>query len=462
MKTKLILALLLLPMIVVGARAQDLDHIEIPELTFEIPDAEQFTLDNGIRVFFYEDRSLPVVAMDVLFKTGEIRVPGEKAGLADICGTVLRTGGTETVPADEFDQRLDFVGSSLSSSCETEMARISLRTLREYVEECLYLTSLMLKEPVFAQAKLDIARENKLEEIRRENDDPHTIVRREFYRKVFPDHPYGRSATEASISSVTRLDLIDFYRSTYAPSECVVALSGDLSRVDAEVMLKEYFKDWRPDESPPMEFTPSPSAEPGVFFVQKDMSQSYIRLGHQGIGRTNPERFAVEVMNHILGVGFTSRLTSKIRVEKGLAYSVGSSFYQMDSTGSFYVYCQTKGEKTGEAVSLMISEIKRFISEGATADELESARNSIINSDVFNYATPHQVAIARAMLDFNEMPPDGAKQRIEKIRAVTLADVSRVARRYLNPEQFTIIVVGNEELVGNQLEEFGAVSRIEL
>lgn len=462
MRTKLILALMLLSLIAVGAYAQDLDNIDIPELAFEIPDAEQFTLDNGIKVFFYEDHSLPVVALDLVFKTGEIRVPGEKAGLADLCGTVLRSGGTESVPADEFDQRLDFVGSSLSSTCETEMARISLRTLKEHVEECLYLTSLMLKEPVFAQDKLNVARENKIEEIRRENDDPHTIVRREFYRKVFPGHPYGSSATEATISSVTRLDLIDFYRSTYSPDQCVVALSGDLSRVNAEVMLKEYFEDWRPDEALPMEFAPVPAAEPGVFFVQKDMNQSYIRLGHQGIGRTNPERFAVEVMNHILGVGFTSRLTSKIRVEEGLAYSVGSNFYQMDSTGSFYAYCQTKGEKTGEAISLMISEIRRFIADGATTEELESAKSSIINSDVFNYATPHQVAIAGAMLDFNGMPPDGAERRIERIKAVTLADVSRVARRYINPDQFIIIVVGNEELLEGSLEEFGTVSRIEL
>jgi len=458
----IIAAVLLLPVLFAWTTAQNIDEIEIPNLKFEIPATEVFDLDNGIKVFFYEDHSLPVVSMDMLFKTGEILVPAEKAGLAELCGEILRTGGTESIPAEEFDQRLDFVGSRLSSSCNTEAAQVSLRTLREYAEECFLLTSKMLKEPAFSQEKLDIARENKLEEIRRENDDPHTIVRREFYRMIFPDHAYGRNPSSETVESITRLDLIDFYRTTYSPERCVIALSGDLTRVDAEVMMKQYFEGWKPDKTVEMEFPYIEEEKSGLFFIQKDMNQSYFRIGHQGIGRANPERFAVEVMNQILGVGFTSRLTSRIRVEEGLAYSVGSNFYQMDSTGSFYAYCQTRGEKTAEAISLMIQEIQQLIDGGVTAEELETAKNSIINSDIFNYATPQQVAVAKASLDFYGMPPDGAEKRIEKIRGVTRKDVSRVAKRYIHPDQFTIIVVGNEELFDRPLDEFGPVTRIEL
>lgn len=443
--------------------AQDYESLEIPELSFQPPEVERFEIDNGLVVYFLEDHTLPVVALDAVLREGGIYVPASKTGLAELYGTVLRTGGTTVTPPSDFDEQLDFVGARLRSSCGIESGEVSLRILKKDVDLGFRLMAEMITSPLFDAEKLDIAKENKLEEIRRENDQPNTITRREFYRMLFPDHPYGRSATEQTVSAVAQQDLADFHASFCHPNNCIMALSGDLTLDEARALINEYYGDWAKSEADLPEFPQLSDPQFGVYHIHKDLNQTSFRIGHVGIGRSNPDRYAVEIMNYILGGGgFLSRMTNKIRVQEGLAYSVGSNFYQMDESGSFYAYCQTKGESTARAIELMIAEIRGFIDSGATEKELETAKNSILNSDIFNYATPHQIAVQQAMLEFNGFPPDQLVKRIEEIKAVTLDDVKTAAEKYLHPDNLIFIVVGDESIYDKPLTAFGEVSTIEL
>ena len=443
--------------------AQDYESLEISELKFEPPAVERFELDNGLVVYFYEDHNLPVVALNALFRTGEIYVPAANAGLAELFGTVLRTGGTSSMSPDEFDEKLDFVGAHLRSTCGTESGNVNLRILKKDVDLGLTVMSEMLTDPLFDSEKLEIARENKLEEIKRENDDPNTITRREFYRKLFPDHPYGRSAIGETVASVTQSDLVDFHEKFYHPDNCIMALSGDLTKDEAESLIKTHFGGWSKSGLALPEFPQISDSELGVYYFHKDLNQTSFRIGHQGISRSNPDRYAVQVMNFVLGGGgFMSRMTNRVRVQEGLAYSVGSNFYQMDKSGSFYSYCQTKAEATAKAIELMMSVIREFIEQGATEKELEGAKNSILNSDIFNYATPHQIVVQQAMLEYHGFPPDQLTKRVEAIKAVTLEDVKAAAEQYLHLDNLIFIVVGNDALFDKPLTTFGEVTRIEI
>jgi len=445
------------------ATAQDIKSLDIPDLTFKIPDVARFELDNGLIVYFYEDHSLPVVALDAGFKVGGVYVPAEKTGLAELCGSVMRTGGTASTPPDDFDQKLDFVGATLESSVGAEMGTVSLRTLKKDVDLGLELMAEMLMEPRFDQEKLDIAVENQLERIRRENDNPNLITRREFYKLLFPDHPYGWSASKVTVSSITRDDLIDFHKTFYHPNNCIIAISGDLTQQEAQDLLTKYLGGWKKSDAPLPPFPEIKAPEKGVFYVHKDLNQTYFRIGHPGISRFNPDRYSVEVMNFILGGGgFLSRLSSKIRVEEGLAYSVGSNFYQMDHSGSFYAACQTKGETTAKAIDLMIAEIRRLIDGGVTEQELETAKSSILNSDIFSYSTPQQIAQQQALVEFYGYPPDQLTKRIEAIKAVTVDDVKMAAQKYLHPDDLIIIAVGNQDLFDKPLSTFGSVKSIDI
>ncbi len=456
-------AILLALMPMSSPRAQDYEDLVMPDLTFEPPAVERFTLDNGLVIHFYEDHALPVVAADALFRTGEIYVPADQAGLAGLCGTVLRTGGTQSVPPNEFDEKLDFVGTRLQSDCDTETGHVRLRTLKKDVDLGLSLMSDMLKNPLFDDEKLQIAAENKIEEIRRENDNPGLVTRREFYRKLFPNHPYGRSATTQTISALTRSDLIEFHGRFYNPANCIIALSGDLTKAEALDLMTKYFGEWKSPGTALPDFPEIKAPEFGVYYVYKDLSQTSLRLGHPGVSYSNPDRYAVEVMNFILGGGgFLSRLANKIRVQEGLAYSVGSNFYKMNESGSFYAFCQTKPQTTAQAIEMMIAEVRNYIQQGATEKELETAKNSILNSDIFNYATPHQIVAQNALLEFQGLPADELTRRIEAIKAVTLDDVKAAAEKYLHPDSLILVVVGNEALFDKPLATFGEVTEIEI
>ncbi len=437
--------------------------IEIPELRFDPPAVEAFQLENGLNVFFYEDHSLPVVTIDLFVKSGELLVPPDKTGLAELCGTLMRSGGTLSTPPDQFDAELDFVAASLSSRADVESAIISLRVLRDHMEKCTGLMSQMIREPRFAEDKLEIARENMMEEIRRENDNPHNTVRREFYKRLFPDHPYGSSPTLSSVEKLSRQDILDHFTRTYGPEGSVLAISGDLSRAEAEDLVKRYFADWKSQASAATSIPEIRPSVPGIYHAQRDQAQTYFRFGHRGISMSDPNRYAVEVMNNILGSGgFLSRLVNAVRVERGLAYNVGSSFYSFKDAGAFYAYCQTKASTTCEAIDLMIEVIKKFQAEGPTQKELEVAKDAIINADVFSYATPQQVATERAGLEFFGFPADEAKARIDAIRRTTVEDVRRGANEFLRPDELIIIVVGDSAQFDRGLSSYGTVQEIDI
>ncbi len=443
--------------------AQDYKSLKIDELEFTPPDVERFELDNGLVVYFYEDHSLPLVALDATFHLGEIDVPVAQTGLADLCGTLIRTGGTDTTPPDDFNQQLDFVGASLISTAGTESGTVQLRVLRKDFDPGMRLLSEMLTQPRFDQEKFEIAVENKIEGIKRENDNSNLITRREFYKLLFPGHPYGASATTETVANITRDDLVSFHAEHYHPDNCIIALSGDLTLDDAKTFVEKYLENWKRSNGRKPDYPPIPDYKPGVYYVHKDQNQTFLRIGHPGISIKNPDRHKVMVMNFILGGGgFVSRLSNKIRVQEGLAYTVGSNFYQMNESGSFYCYCQTKSETTVRTIEMMIDEIRKFIADGITENELEVAKNSIVNSEIFEYATPHQIATQQASFEFNGYPADYGTERIKAIKAVTVDDVKQMAEKYLHPDSLIIIAVGNRELFDKPLSELGEVTEIPL
>ncbi len=203
---------------------------------------------------------------------------------------------------------------------------------------------------------------------------------------------------------------------------------------------------------------------PGVYEIKKDINQGYIAIGQFGIKRDNPDRFAVSLLNYILGGGsFTSRLTSKVRSDEGLAYHVGST-YDTDSRdfGTFDAECQTKCATTYKAISLMTDEIKKIRDQGVTEQELKEARDAVINRFVFTFDNAGKIVNNLMSLEFNGLPMDYYKGLLDNYRKLTVADINRVAKEYLKPEQMTYVVVGMPDKFEKPLDEFGKVQVIEL
>lgn len=431
------------------------------EVNFDPPMPERFILSNGLVVYFLPDQQLPVVTMSAIIRAGEAYVAPGKSGLSGIVGEALVTGGTKSRTPDQVDEQLEYLGIRWEGTVGMESAEFSMQCLSKDYSTALGLLADLLANPGFEQSRLQLTIDNTLEDLRRQNDSPGRIVRREFNRLVYGDHPYGRTPSEKSLSGITRTDVDAFYRSYFHPNATILAISGDLEPAALESSLEKAFAAWGEGEAPSLTIPdPTPPAR-GVYQIEKDISQTNLRFGHLGIDRHNPDRHAVRILNHILGGGgFTSRMVGKVRSDSGWAYSVGTAFTTADKLGLFLATCQTKTETTTKALALMQWVIEDLRKNGIKEDELTTAKESIINSDVFNFDTPVEVVENYAWQEYHGFPADQMKLDIAAVRAVTRADVEAAARKYLDPSKYVILAVGKIGEFDAPLSKFGVVQTV--
>lgn len=433
------------------------------DINFNPPVPERFVLSNGLTVYFLPDAQLPVVTMSALVRIGEAFVPLGQAGLGGIAGEALTTGGTTTRTPDQVDEQLEYLGIQWDGSIGMESAEFSMQCLSKDYATAIELLSDLLINPGFEQSRVELAVANALEDLRRQNDSPGRIIRREFSHAVYGDHPYGRTPSEKSLSGITRPDVESFYRAYVHPNTTILAVSGDLEPAAVKSSLEKSFAGWKQGDAPHTSIPDVPSPMPGVYQIEKDISQTNLRFGHLGIDRRNPDRHAIRIMNHILGGGgFTSRMVGKVRSDSGWAYSVGTSFTTSEKPGLFLASCQTKTETTTKALSLMQWVIEDLRNNGIREAELTTAKESVLNSDVFNYDTPVEVVESYAWQEYYGFPADQMKLDMLAIRNVTKADVDAVAKKYLDPSKYVIVAVGKIAEFDAPLTKFGSVQSISL
>lgn len=439
------------------------------DITWQIPEVgkqvDTLTLPNGIKLFLLEDHAIPIFSMNALVRTGNIYEPADQMGLAGLTGTVMRTGGTETLDPDSLNRLLEFIAGSVETGIGTESGVANLNVLSKDMNLGIEIFADVLMHPAFRQEKIDLAKDQIRESIRRRNDSPGQIVSREFNHLIYGAHPYGRVLEWETVKKLTRDDLIAFHRKYYKPNNILLGVAGDFKKAEVVAKLKQVFADWKPE---PVDFPPLPKVadqpNPGVYVIAKEINQTNVTMGHLGCDFNNPDIYAISVMNFILGGGsFTSRMTSRVRSDEGLAYSVGSSFNTGSrDLGTFSATCQTKTETTHKAISLMLEEIKKIREAPVTADELKTAKDSFINRYVFQFTNPGAIVGQLMGLEYFNRPRDFLKTYLDKIRAVTAADVQRAAQKYLKPENLTLVVVGKTDKFDKNLDDLGQVKPIAL
>lgn len=450
-----------------AGQVQDHHEIEYQELPdFPIPQPEIFELDNGLKVFLLEDHELPLIGATVRVRTGALWEPEEKTGLAAFVGLVQRTGGTRSMSGDEIDDFLEARAASIETSISDVVGFASMNVLKEDFDEVLPLLHDILRYPRFDQDKLDIAKAQANAGIARRNDDSGGIAGREFPRLVYgADSPLSRMQEYSTVAAITRDDLVTWHAASYHPNNFYLGLIGDFDSAAMRKKIEDAFGDWPrgPDAMQP-EVSYRKEQTPGVYFIEKDnVTQAQIRMGHLGITVDNPDFFPVQVMNEVLSGGFSGRLMRKIRSEKGLAYGVGggvrASFSYPGVTG---FSLSTKSESMAEAVEALEEEIERMISSPATAEELGRAKDTILNSFIFNYASRGQVLGQQLLYAYYGLPVDFLEKYRNNIEKVTVEDVARVAEAYLHPEKATLLVVGKSADFDRPVAELGEVTELDI
>ena len=441
-----------------GAIPPNPRDLKFPPLEFQPPkpNAYRQVMANQVVGYFVEDHELPLVNISVTVRTGSYLDPAGKWGLSAAVGSLMRSGGTERYEAEDFDEEADFLAANISSAVGWTEGVASVNFLAKDADKALELFFEMLRHPAFRQDRLDLYKSQQLQQIERRNDRTDSIESREWNRLTRGDEFFTSILpTKASVSSLTREDLLAFHKTYYIPANFIFAVSGDFRTDELKTKLEQAMAGWtgggeRVPPVPQPDYTPVP----GVYMVNKaDVNQARVSLGHLGIRRGNPDEFAIDMMNDILGgSGFTSRIMNRVRSDEGLAYSAGSSFAPgVYYEGVFRAYFQSKSATAAQATQIVLDEIEGIRKERVSADELETVKNNAIEIFPRFFSTPAAVAGTFANDEFTGRPAGYWETYRDNIRKVSVDDVLRVAQKYLHPDKLVILAVGNVDdiLKGN-------------
>lgn len=404
---------------------------------------------SGARVYFVENHDLPILDVSVNFAAGSSRDVADKAGVAALTQGLLALGAGG-LSDDQISNRFADLGAVLGGDFDLDRAGLKLRTLSSARERegATELFATLLQKPDFPAGVLERERARTIAGLREAATLPESISDKAFGKALFGSHPYALSemVEPETVEKITRDDLMTFYHRYYTRNGAVVAIIGDISRPQAE-LLAEQLTASLPD-------SPAPAAIPPVANLSQateqriphHAAQSHILLGQPGIKRGDPDYFPLYVGNYILGGGgFVSRLTEEVREKRGLAYSVYSYFMPLREAGPFQIGLQTKREQTNQALALVRETLKKFVKDGPTAKELKAAKDNLTGGFALRLDSNGKVLDYLSVIGFYGLPLTWLDDYIGQINKVTLAQVKDAFARRIKPDQMVTVVVGGTE-----------------
>ncbi|MDH4069457.1 MAG: insulinase family protein [Ignavibacteria bacterium] len=428
-----------------------------PPLT--LPEIQRSSLDNGLAIMLVEHHELPVVEVSMVIMSGSAHDPPGMAGLADLT-TSMMDEGTGKRDALQIADDLEFLGASVSVSSGLDASTASLVTLKEHLGPAMEIYADVLLDPSFPETEWERVRKSHLTSLLQQKDRPGTVAGKVFNLITFgPEHPYGRPSdgTEESVESITIADMRRFYSEHFRPNNATVIVVGDVTMPEVREVLETYFRGWkagsRIETRTP---APAPVASTRIYLIDKpEAAQSEIRIGHVGVNRGTADYFALTVMNTILGGQFSSRINMNLRETKGYTYGARTGFSMRKEAGPFTASAAVKSAVTDSSVIEFMSELNRMINEDVTEDELQFAKNSLIRREPRNFETPGQIAGQLESLVLYGLPDDYFATYVQNFQKVSIADVRRVAERYLHPAEMNIVIVGDVAEVRDGLGSLG-------
>ncbi len=405
-------------------------------------------LPNGLVVLHSEKHSLPIVMVTLLIKASPLNEPKDKAGLANLTAELLAEG-TKNRSSTDISEEIEFIGASLDVSVVSDYTSVTLSVLKKDINKGFELFSDILLNPVFPEKEIERKKELVKGSLRHSEEDPAFLAERAFKKEIFGEHPYGRliEGSVDTIDAIKREDLITFYSAYFLPNNSILSVAGDLTEEELNSLIKTYLKDWKKADLPSI-VTQGFNIGKAKRTVQidKDLTQANIILGHIGIRRDNPDYYAVSVMNYILGGGgFSSRLMQTIRDEMGLAYDVDSFFTSNKEKGLFQIEVQTKNDSANSVISEILNQMKKMRQKIVSDEELSDAKSYLTGSFPRRLDTNRKIADFLASVEFYNLGLDYAEKYSTYINSITKKDIFRVAQKYLDPEDYVLVVVANQK-----------------
>lgn len=408
---------------------------------------KRLTLANGAILLVSPQHKLPMVTAAIAFDAGSRRDPKGKEGLADLTANSIAEG-TKTLRADELNQKIDFLGSEMDVSAGRDYSGAGFTSLKRYWRDTLKLMAGVLTDPGLRDDDIARKQAEQLAALKAQEEEPGYVADVTYTKLLFGDTPYGHLA-EGTVESVGRLtpqDVKNFYHDFYKPQGAIISVVGDIEPDEVAKAFNEQLgplKGGVAAQKP----QPLPPIPPGshVKTIDRDVTQANIVIGFDGVARSNPDYYRLQVMNYILGGGgFASRLVKEVRSKAGLVYSIHSGYEAGLFPGSFQVVLETKNKSANEAIRMVLEQM-RLIQQALVSDaELESAKKHLIGSFPLKLDTQSSTAQFLLQMQLYGLGMDYIDRYPSYIRSVTKEDVQKVAKQYLHPDSFILVAVANQ------------------
>ena len=420
-----------------------------------LPAVTRVTWPNGTRVVLMEYRRAPAFTVTAQFPGGGSLDPSGKAGVASLTSELLRKG-TRKRTAQQIAEEIDFLGGTLGGGADDDRLSVSLSVLSKDVEPGLNLFADVIRNPTFPAEELERERQLTVAGLQALPEDPGSVAARVTAEVAYGRHPYGVAPTITSVTAITRDDIQAFYDLTIKPNRMILVAVGDFKTAEMLPRLKRLFGDWPAGPAYSVNRTKLPQGSRKIALVDKaDAVQTQARWVRLAIPRNHPDYFPAQLAESILGGGFTSRLVDEIRVNKGLTYGIGSSFDTALEGGTFGVSTFTKVETTKALINAVNDVLRRTAEKGFTPAEIQKGKQYLAGIFAIRVQTPEAIAGELADMAFYGLPNDYLATFIQKIRAVTPQQLSRVARQYFSPSELSLILVAPANKVAAQVAPFG-------
>jgi zinc protease len=438
----------------------------LPPRPFVFPKYQIRTLANGLQVVVVLHHEEPAVSFRLIIRAGAVEEPPDRPGVASLTASLLNQG-TSTRSSEDIADIVDSAGGVLEVGAGNELSFVAGAVLKDRTDLVLGMAADLVEHPAFANDEIDRQRQQALSALQVQYDDPAYLASAVFDRVVFGLHPYGRptDGTPASLASLTRDDVVAFHRAWFAPNNALLAIVGDLTADEAFSAAERAFGSWTRKRVPEVAFPPPPEMSRRLVIVDRpDSAQTEIRIGHLGVARTHPDYLPLDLAIHVLGGEGANRLFGVLRTDRGLAYGAEAQMHAFRNGGAIVAESSTRSSATAEALQLMVTEFGRLAREAVDVRELRGVQDYLEGGFPLTIETPSAIGLQVLNQLFYGLDLHGLETYRERVDHVTAADLQRVSKAFIKPDQIAIVLVGEAAQFADQLKAlgFGDAERIPL
>ncbi|GIU82606.1 MAG: hypothetical protein KatS3mg006_1670 [Pyrinomonadaceae bacterium] len=434
----------------------------LAERPFSIGQPTETVLKNGLKIVVFENKRLPIVNFRLCFRSGEINDPPDSIGLTSGLAQMLNQG-TKSRTSKQFAEEVETIGATLSASATSDNFIISGSALNIYSEKLLELMSDMVLNPIFPEKELNLQKQNAIEALKFQRSQPSFLADEQVARLIYGKHPYSIiSPKEQDIEKITRQKLIEFHKKILIPNNAVFIVVGDVDFQDIKKKIEKFFGEWEKGTVEQNKFESPPVRNELTITIvdRKGSAQANIVISNLAIPRNHPDYFPVIVMNQILGAGASSRLFMNLRESKGYTYGAYSSFDMRRLAGAFEATAEVRTAVVGDSLKEFFYELNRIRNEKVSAEELQDAKNFLTGVFPIRLETQEGLTNLITQQQLFDLPSDYLQTYRDKVKQVTAEDVQRVAQKYILPDKFAIVIVGDAEEIIKQVKSYS--SKIEV